>query len=179
MRRRTKGKADLREPSALLRGRIPMASLIQTLAVAEYLSFQRAARALGTSQSSVSAHIKALEQDLGVILFARNTRGVRVTEAGRRFVDQVVDAMGILDRAIKTAGMQARGEEGELRIGVQPSRRAATSTDCWSGSMPNILASICTSPRARRAMGNSWCAKAGSIWPSWPAPMKSPISIPA
>jgi DNA-binding transcriptional LysR family regulator len=95
-----------------------MAALIQTLAVAEYLSFHRAALALGTSQSSVSSRVKALEQDLGIVLFDRNTRGVRLTEAGRHFVDQVHDAMGILDRAVKTAGMQARGEEGELRVGV-------------------------------------------------------------
>lgn len=95
-----------------------MAALVQTLAVAEYLSFHRAALALGTSQSSVSARIKALEADLGITVFDRNTRGVRLTEAGRRFVDQVHDAMGILDRAIQTAGMQARGEDGEIRIGV-------------------------------------------------------------
>ncbi len=117
MRRRAiKINAD--EPSPLLRGRIPMVSLIQTLAVAEYLSFHRAARVLSTSQSSVSQRIRALEKDLGVLLFDRNTRGVRLTDAGRRFVDQVDDAMAILDRAIKTAGMQARGEEGNLRIGV-------------------------------------------------------------
>ena len=104
--------------SALRGGRFPMAVLVQTLAVAEYLSFHRAALALGVSQSSVSARIKALEEDLGIVLFDRNTRGVRLTEAGRRFVDQVGEAMGILDRAIKIAGMQARGEAGELRIGV-------------------------------------------------------------
>ncbi len=95
-----------------------MSALIQTLAVAEYLSFHRAALALGTSQSSVSARIKALETDLGIVIFDRNTRGVRLTEAGRRFVDQANDAMGILDRAIKTAGMQAHGEQGDIRIGV-------------------------------------------------------------
>src|SRR3546814_19730786 len=89
-----------------------MVALVQTLAVAEYLSFHRAALALGTSQSSVSARIKALEEDLGIVLFDRNTRGVRLTEAGRRFVDQVGEAMGILDRAIKITGMQARGEAG-------------------------------------------------------------------
>lgn len=95
-----------------------MAALVQTLAVAEHLSFRRAAEALGTSQSSVSARIKALEEDLGITLFDRNTRGARLTDAGRRFVEQVHDAMGILDRAIKTAGMQASGEVGEIRIGV-------------------------------------------------------------
>lgn len=95
-----------------------MTSFIQTLAVAEYLSFHQAALALGTSQSSVSARIKALEADLGITLFDRNTRGVRLTDAGRRFVDQVRDAVGIIDHAIKTAGMLVRVDEGELLIGV-------------------------------------------------------------
>jgi len=106
------------EPLRLLHRRIPMVALIQALAVAEYLSFHRAALALGTSQSSVSTRIKALEADLGIILFDRNTRGVRLSKAGRCFVGQVDDALGILDHAIKTAGMQARGEDGELRIGI-------------------------------------------------------------
>lgn len=95
-----------------------MTALVQTLAVAEYLSFHHAARALGTSQSSVSARVKALEEELGILLFQRNTRGVRLTEAGGRFVDQVSSALDTLDRAVKTAGMVARGEHGALRIGV-------------------------------------------------------------
>lgn len=142
MRRR---KKTIGEDSLLLpplhRGRIPMAALIHTLAVAEYLSFHRAAQALGTSQSSISARIKTLENDLGVILFDRNTRGVRLTEAGRRFVSQVDDAMGILDRAIRTAGMQARGEEGELRIGVHALAAGCFLTrllDGFHASHPNI-----------------------------------------
>ena len=61
-----------------LGSRIPLASLIQTLAVAEHLNFHRAANTLGVSQSSVSARIKALEEELGVVLFERNTRGVRL-----------------------------------------------------------------------------------------------------
>ncbi|MFZ2863993.1 MAG: LysR family transcriptional regulator, partial [Ignavibacteriaceae bacterium] len=48
-----------------LGSRIPLASLIQTLAVAEYLNFRHAANALGVAQSSVSARVKALEEDLG------------------------------------------------------------------------------------------------------------------
>lgn len=118
MRRRSVAYPPADHLPQLSGGRIPMAALIQTLAVAEHLSFYRAAQALGTSQSSVSTRIKTLEQDLGVVLFDRNTRGVRLTEAGRRFVAQVHDAMGILDRAVKTAGMQARGEDGELHVGV-------------------------------------------------------------
>ena len=95
-----------------------MASLIQTLAVAEYLNFNHAAQALGISQSSVSTRIRALEEELGISLFERNTRGVRLTDAGRLFVEQVAAGIDQLDLAIKTAGMAASGECGRLRIGV-------------------------------------------------------------
>jgi DNA-binding transcriptional LysR family regulator len=43
---------------------------------------------------------------------------VRLTDAGRQFVSEIDAAFEILDRAIKTAGMHARGEQGTLRIGV-------------------------------------------------------------
>ena len=101
-----------------LGSRIPLASLIQTLAVAEYLNFRHAANALGVSLSSVSARVKTLEQDLGVLLFERHARGVRLTEAGRQFVEHVSAGVDQLDHAVKTAGMAASGECGRLRIGV-------------------------------------------------------------
>lgn len=102
----------------LVGGRIPLASLIQTLAVAEYLNFRHAATALGVAQSSVSARVKALEEDLGVLLFERHARGVRLTEAGRHFVERVAAGVDQLDHAVKTAGMAAAGEFGRLRIGI-------------------------------------------------------------
>ena len=112
----------------MLGSRIPLTSLIQTLAVAEYLSFCRAAQALGTSQSSVSARIRSLEEDLGILLFERNTRGVRLTEAGRLFVERVSAGVDQLDHAVKTAGMTAAGECGCLRIGI-PSLIAGSFLD--------------------------------------------------
>ena len=87
-----------------------MASLIQTLVVAEYLNFRHAANALGVAQSSVSARVKALEEDLGILLFERHARGVRLTEAGRHFVERVTTGIDQLDHAVRTAGMVARGE---------------------------------------------------------------------
>lgn len=120
MRRRRSAPMNDRQggmPTSL-GSRIPLASLIQTLAVAEYLSFYRAAQALGTSQSSVSARIRALEEELGILLFERNTRGVRLTEAGRLFVERVSAGVDQLDHAVKTAGMAASGECGRLRIGI-------------------------------------------------------------
>lgn len=59
-------------------GRIPLISLVRTLAVAEHLNFRHAATALGVTQSSVSARIKALEETLGIVLFERRHRGVRL-----------------------------------------------------------------------------------------------------
>ena len=101
-----------------LGGRIPLAALIQTVAVAEHLNFRHAANALGVAQSSVSARVKALEEDLGILLFERHARGVRLTEAGRHFVEQIAAGVDQLDHAVKTAGMLASGKSGRLRIGV-------------------------------------------------------------
>lgn len=95
---------------------IPMASLIQTLAVAEHLNFRHAANVLGVSQSSVSTRVKLLEQDLGILLFERLPRGVRLTQAGRHFVEQVAVGIDHLNHAVITAGLLARGEHGHLRI---------------------------------------------------------------
>ncbi|WP_274626398.1 LysR family transcriptional regulator [Arvimicrobium flavum] len=104
-------------PTAL-GSRIPLASLIQTLTVAEYLNFRHAANALGVAQSSVSARVKALEEDLGILLFERHARGVRLTEAGRHFIERIAAGVDQLDHAVKTASMAAVGECGRLRIGI-------------------------------------------------------------
>lgn len=118
MRRRLRKCTDLDLPSALTRGRVPMTALLQTLAVAEYLNFRHAANALGVAQSSVSARVKALEEDFGILLFERHARGVRLTEAGRHFIEHVAAGVDQLDHAVKTAGMAAAGECGRLRISV-------------------------------------------------------------
>jgi Transcriptional regulator len=103
---------------ALLGTRIPMASLVHAMTVAEHRSFSHAATALGITQSSVSMRIRALEEELGILLFERRPRGVRLTEAGRRFIDEIATGIGHLDYAIETAGALAKGEAGRLRIGL-------------------------------------------------------------
>jgi DNA-binding transcriptional LysR family regulator len=107
-----------------LGSRIPLASLIQALSVAEHLNFRQAAAALGVTQSSVSTRIKQLEQDLGVLLFERRHRGVRLTEAGQHFLEHVATGIEHLDHAVRTAGAIARGEQGRLRVGLYSSTAA-------------------------------------------------------
>ena len=53
--------------------------------LAECLNFSEAASRLFISQSSLSKHIKALEQELGVALFERTTRSIRLSGAGERY----------------------------------------------------------------------------------------------
>lgn len=119
MRRyRSNSSEHRKERLASLGFRIPLVALIQTVAVAEHLNFHRAARTLGVSQSSVSSRIRALEIELGVLLFERSTRGVRLTEAGRLFVERITAGIDQLDYAVKNACMAASGESGRLRIAV-------------------------------------------------------------
>jgi DNA-binding transcriptional LysR family regulator len=99
-------------------GRISLVALVQALAVADHLDFRWAAEALGTNLSTVSQRIKVLEGNLGVSLFERHPRGVRLTPAGRSFLDEIAQGLEHLDYAVKSAGMTVRGEQGHLGIGL-------------------------------------------------------------
>ena len=118
MRRTPLRLDEVQHSKGMLGGRIPMASLVQVLAVAEHLNFRHAANVLGVAQSSVSARIKALEEDLGFLLVERRHRGVRLTEAGRHFVAEVSAGIAQLDHAVRTAGARLDGTEGSLAIGL-------------------------------------------------------------
>ncbi|EOZ3812831.1 helix-turn-helix domain-containing protein [Citrobacter youngae] len=86
MRRRLITKdSDIKMTSRLLGWRVPLIALLKTMKGSEYLSFRHAANALGVSQSSFSTRIRTLEEDLGIRLFDRFSRGERLTEASRYF----------------------------------------------------------------------------------------------
>jgi DNA-binding transcriptional LysR family regulator len=103
---------------------IDLISVAQGLVVAESLSFRRAARVLGTQQSTVGRRVRALEDKLGVSLFERNPAGVRPTTAGARFFEQARVVLQQLDDAVQTAGAAGRGVIGELNIGILSSMAA-------------------------------------------------------
>jgi len=87
------------------------------VAVAELQNFSAAARELNTVQPAISRQIADLEDKLGVSLFWRNTREVKITAAGQSLLR---DARLILTRAQeakKEAQRAARGETGSLNIG--------------------------------------------------------------
>jgi DNA-binding transcriptional LysR family regulator len=88
------------------------------VAVAEELSFGRAAQRLQMSQPPLSAAVKALEKRLGVLLLHRTTREVRLTPAGAVFLDHCRIVLAAADAADSAARQAADGQAGELRIGA-------------------------------------------------------------
>jgi DNA-binding transcriptional LysR family regulator len=87
------------------------------VAVAEELHFGRAAQRLHIVQPALSKQIMALERDLGVQLFERTKRSVRVTSAGEALYDEARAILQRVERAAYTAQMTAIGEIGGLDIG--------------------------------------------------------------
>ena len=65
-----------------------------------HLSFSKAAKANGVSQSAISQSIKQLEKDLGIALFERTTKSVAFTKAGRELFETAVEAFSVLDNGI-------------------------------------------------------------------------------
>ncbi|WP_075258217.1 LysR family transcriptional regulator [Herbaspirillum camelliae] len=104
------------------------------LAVAEELHFARAAERLHIEQSPLSRAIKELEEELGVVLFARTTRSTRLTRAGKLFLDHVPRVFAALQQARDSVKAAANGFHGQLRIalsdGITPSRLPALLALC-------------------------------------------------
>jgi LysR family hca operon transcriptional activator len=86
-------------------------------AVAEDLSFRRAARRLHVSHPSLSQQIGDLEDELGLKLFKWNSRRVELTEAGRIFLAEARQTLSSAQRAVAQTQEVAKGERGRLVIG--------------------------------------------------------------
>jgi DNA-binding transcriptional LysR family regulator len=86
-------------------------------AVARHGSMNRAAAELNTVQSNVTARVRALELELGVVLFRRHARGVTVTAAGRRMLPFSVRISSLLSDA-KAAARDDGVPGGALEVGT-------------------------------------------------------------
>ncbi|WP_243718195.1 LysR family transcriptional regulator [Actinomadura sp. 7K534] len=86
------------------------------VAVADHLSFTRAAQHLHLAQQSLSQQIAALERDLGIRLFDRDTRGTRLTQAGQVFLPEARAVLARADAAVVVAQRAGRGEIGRLNL---------------------------------------------------------------
>ena len=89
-------------------------------AVVDTRSFGGAAQVLDMSQSGVSRAVARLETRLGIRIFERTTRSVRLTEEGRHFYEQVMPLIGALAEVTSSAAGDAQMVHGRLRINVDP-----------------------------------------------------------
>jgi DNA-binding transcriptional LysR family regulator len=86
------------------------------VAVADRGSFAAAARVLERSTAAVSRTIAALEKQVGARLVERNTRSLRFTGAGQRFLDQARRVLDTLEQAVREAGEAHEELAGELGV---------------------------------------------------------------
>ena len=85
---------------------------------AELGSFTEAAMAAGVTPAAVSRSVSRLETRLGVRLFVRTTRQVRLTEGGSRYFEQCRQALGMLVEAEREVTGQQQLPAGRLRISL-------------------------------------------------------------
>ena len=88
------------------------------IAVAEELNFTRAAERVHIVQSALSSSIRALEGELNARLFARSTRQVQLTPAGRAFLEKARDVLRLIDTSRETVADIEGLRRGTLSIGT-------------------------------------------------------------
>jgi len=83
---------------------------------AELGSFNKAALLQGTTPQAVSKTVRLLEQQLGVRLIHRTTRGGSLTDDGQRLFEAAKDSLSGLEEAFEQAKKSATGHDGVIRV---------------------------------------------------------------
>ncbi|MEV1004914.1 LysR family transcriptional regulator [Nonomuraea sp. NPDC050202] len=98
--------------------RVELRQLAYFVAVAEEGGFSRAAERLSIVQSAVSQQVRRLERELGVPLFDRSTRHVRLSGAGERLLPEARAVLAAAHRTRQVAADIRAGADGVLRLGI-------------------------------------------------------------
>jgi len=96
--------------------RSDLADLTAFVAVADHLSFRRAASRLGVTPSALSHSMRQLEERLGMRLLNRTTRSVSVTDAGLRLLERLRPAISEIAGALEDLNQERQRPVGRLRI---------------------------------------------------------------
>lgn len=107
------------------------------VAVADSLSFVRAATAVHMTQPALSRQIAALERSLGTRLFERSRQGTELTAAGREILDQARELLAAATALERTARTTAR-RDARFTIGFMPGTDAAAIITAFQGRHPDL-----------------------------------------
>ena len=107
------------------------------VAIAKLKSFSKAAERLFLTQPTLSNHISRLEEELGVILLARNNKKTELTDAGKLFFASAQELISRREQAVVDLGQFEGRIEGTLEIGA--------SSIPGQYLLPQILARFCQS----------------------------------
>lgn len=112
------------------------------MAVAEHRSFTKAANQYYLSQTAITQQVRALESNLGVQLFDRNSRPVSLTPAGHVFLRETKAILERMETAIAKTQEASIGMVGTLRIGYTKGYERSNLSDklrLFHKEFPNIL----------------------------------------
>jgi DNA-binding transcriptional LysR family regulator len=128
-----------------------MRQLAYFVAVADELSFGRAAERLHIVQPAVSQQVRRLERELGVPLFDRSSH-VRLTAAGERLLPEARAVLAAADRVRQVAADVAAGADGILRVGTSQGlgERLDRTLEELRKTAPGLQVRLVSAPAAER-----------------------------
>ena len=136
------------------------------LALAEHLHFGRAAAQLCISQPALSASISRLEDDFGIRLFERDSKGVRITSGGDLMLQRAREMLCHAERTEAFSRSLATGKVGQIEIGYSGPCCTAASTGLYRNAVEHTQAFESWLERLQHNNRVKCCAMAG--WtPAW------------
>jgi len=90
------------------------------LALAEYKNFSVASEKLSVTQPTITVQLKRLEEELGVVLFDRNKRNVRISEVGKLFLEQAKKIVYEAEKIYDVVNVEKDYIGGEFKLGIIP-----------------------------------------------------------
>lgn len=127
-------------------------NLITFTKVAEVQSLSGAARLLGYAQSTVTMQMQQLEQELGVPLYERVGKQIRITQAGQELLTYAVPIIKMSQEALQVGRGGTKTAEGSLRLGVLEvlaDERLALQIDAYLSHNPRVELEVRTEVDAR------------------------------
>ena len=123
-------------------------NLITFTKVAETQSLSKAARALGYAQSTVTMQMQQLEQELGLQLYERVGKQIRITQTGQEFLSYAMAIVRMSEEALMIGKQESAVVAGSLRLGILSSLSGGMSTSIarYLQKYPQVDLSVQTIP---------------------------------